>query len=261
MADRRNIGLEQLFSLPWWLGAALGLLAYGILGWLLPQWLADERTREDLVEAMQIPAILAFIVGLTMSIGSLWRARRQRRKFAARNGLSEVRRWGRRDFQSKVADAFERRGYALRPQRCRGVDLVLEKDGRRYLVCCRQWKVFNVGLKPLAELHEHINAEAAAGGFYISAGVFTRHARGFAAEVNIELIGGTSLLGFLETDAEPTAPTVYREPVFASNTALTIPVCPYCGNPMVRRTAKFGKNAGEEFWGCGQYPHCRGTRS
>ena len=78
--------------------------------------------------------------------------------------------------------------------------------------------------------------------------------------MNIELVGGISLVGFLETDQAPAAATPYREPVFLSSTALTVPVCPHCGSPMMRRVAKYGKTAGEEFWGCGQYPHCRGTR-
>jgi len=29
---------------------------------------------------------------------------------------------------------------------------------------------------------------------------------------------------------------------------------------MVRRTAKRGANSGNEFWGCSQYPGCKGTR-
>ena len=34
-----------------------------------------------------------------------------------------------------------------------------------------------------------------------------------------------------------------------------IPTCPKCESPMVRRTSEFGP-----FWGCHQYPRCRGTR-
>ncbi|NLC82298.1 MAG: four helix bundle protein [Lentisphaerae bacterium] len=37
------------------------------------------------------------------------------------------------------------------------------------------------------------------------------------------------------------------------------PVCPECGKPMARRTAKSGKNAGREFWGCTGYPECKGV--
>jgi restriction system protein len=33
--------------------------------------------------------------------------------------------------------------------------------------------------------------------------------------------------------------------------------CPKCGNSMVLRTSKRGKNAGNQFWGCSGYPQCR----
>lgn len=33
--------------------------------------------------------------------------------------------------------------------------------------------------------------------------------------------------------------------------------CPKCGNTMVLRTARQGKNAGKQFWGCSAYPKCK----
>jgi four helix bundle suffix protein len=38
-----------------------------------------------------------------------------------------------------------------------------------------------------------------------------------------------------------------------------IPNCPQCSKPMVLRTAKTGKNAGQQFWGCTAYPDCKGV--
>jgi len=38
-----------------------------------------------------------------------------------------------------------------------------------------------------------------------------------------------------------------------------IPSCPQCGKLMVLRTAKSGKNAGSQFWGCCDYPDCKGV--
>ena len=38
------------------------------------------------------------------------------------------------------------------------------------------------------------------------------------------------------------------------------PICPKCGKPMVERTAKSGKNAGNKFWSCSAYPECTGTK-
>lgn len=36
------------------------------------------------------------------------------------------------------------------------------------------------------------------------------------------------------------------------------PLCPKCGASMVKRKATKGKNAGKEFWGCTNFPHCHG---
>lgn len=36
-----------------------------------------------------------------------------------------------------------------------------------------------------------------------------------------------------------------------------IPPCPSCGKPTVLRTARSGKNAGKQFWGCTAFPGCK----
>jgi len=41
------------------------------------------------------------------------------------------------------------------------------------------------------------------------------------------------------------------------NRADQIPSCPQCGKAMVLRTAKTGRNAGGQFWGCSAYPECK----
>lgn len=51
------------------------------------------------------------------------------------------------------------------------------------------------------------------------------------------------------------APTT-SEPMLQDEDA---PLCPKCSAPMVRRLAKKGANAGQEFWGCTAYPKCRGV--
>ena len=44
----------------------------------------------------------------------------------------------------------------------------------------------------------------------------------------------------------------------SAKTPEPVPDCPKCGRPMVRRTARRGANAGSEFWGCSEFPRCRG---
>lgn len=38
-----------------------------------------------------------------------------------------------------------------------------------------------------------------------------------------------------------------------------VPKCPHCRKPMVIKTARTGRNPGD-FWGCAEYPKCRGIR-
>jgi len=47
------------------------------------------------------------------------------------------------------------------------------------------------------------------------------------------------------------------EPGRPPTPAAAIPSCPKCGKPMALRTAKAGRNAGTQFWGCTGYPDCK----
>ena len=44
----------------------------------------------------------------------------------------------------------------------------------------------------------------------------------------------------------------------SDQTSEPVPNCLKCDRPMVRRTARRGANAGREFWGCSEFPRCRG---
>ncbi len=43
-------------------------------------------------------------------------------------------------------------------------------------------------------------------------------------------------------------------------TATAPPTCPVCTKPMVQRVAKRGSKSGNAFWGCSDFPSCRGTK-
>ncbi|QKG00173.1 NERD domain-containing protein [Aeromonas hydrophila] len=57
------------------------------------------------------------------------------------------------------------------------------------------------------------------------------------------------------TAHSPAPPTAIHQ---ANNQS---PMCPRCGNPMVLRTASRGDNKGNPFWGCRDFPTCRGIRA
>ncbi|OPZ28247.1 MAG: Topoisomerase DNA binding C4 zinc finger [Lentisphaerae bacterium ADurb.BinA184] len=48
------------------------------------------------------------------------------------------------------------------------------------------------------------------------------------------------------------------DPSEPSDPSDRLPRCPNCGRPMILRTAKTGRKAGTQFWGCSGYPECKG---
>ena len=55
-----------------------------------------------------------------------------------------------------------------------------------------------------------------------------------------------------------TTPVRAKSQAIGDGTDPDAPRCPVCGSTMVLRTAKRGARAGKKFWGCSEYPYCRG---
>lgn len=51
---------------------------------------------------------------------------------------------------------------------------------------------------------------------------------------------------------------VLLQAVSKTPSAASGPACPKCSSPMVKRVSKGGETAGKEFWGCSNFPVCRG---
>ncbi|MGB9130079.1 MAG: restriction endonuclease, partial [Thiobacillus sp.] len=163
-------------------------------------------------------------------------------------------------FEALVGEAFRRKGYAVTETggggADGGIDLALKKEGETFLVQCKQWKAFKVSVNTVRELYGVMAAEGATGGYVVTSGVFTDEARAFAAGRNIELLDGKALHTLIRGVSVP-AKAVAASP---AATPAGSPACPVCQSAMVKRTAKRGANSGNAFWGCSQYPGCKGTR-
>ncbi|NBB12529.1 restriction endonuclease [Pseudomonas sp. SLFW] len=194
-----------------------------------------------------------------------------------------------REFELLVGEALRRRGFKVQDTGGRGpdggIDLVARKDGETYLVQCKQWRAVQVGVPVVRELYGAMAAEGAVGGFVVTSGTFTRQARDFASGRNLQLVDGDVLRQWIAETSKPSPqPTteigperaepaavepmqpaavvleqVPEEPV-ATPVVPKPPACPHCRKPMVIRVARTGANAGGNFWGCGDYPKCRGIR-
>jgi restriction system protein len=167
------------------------------------------------------------------------------------------------EFEMLVGEAFRRKGYTVNETggggADGGVDLVLRKGGEKFLVQCKQWKAYKVGVTTIRELYGVMAAGGAAGGFVVTSGVFTQEAKTFAEGRNIDLIDGAELTAMIKNIQPSQAITATAQRAFQNAPAATAdPSCPKCGSTMTKRTARHGANIGKTFWGCTGFPQCRG---
>lgn len=289
MARRKKTSpVEDLISivalLPWWVGLLLAVVSYLILHQVALQPAATS------VQPGQIGDVLVKTVSKTAAsfgqyilplicIGgagvSAWKRREQKglitnvAESKAANVLDSMS-W--QQFEQLVGEAFRLKGYSVVETggggADGGIDLVLSKGSEKFLVQCKQWKAFKVGVDVVRELYGVMAAKGATGGFVVTSGRFTAEATAFASGRNVTLIDGPGLHELIQTVrsskplSTPRHEQVPRRPEPALNTATEphLSGCPLCSKPMVRRLAKRGVNAGNEFWGCTGYPSCKGTK-
>ena len=75
----------------------------------------------------------------------------------------------------------------------------------------------------------------------------------------------TRVIATPRPSAPPMSPTppasTLRPGAGPSHQTSATPSCPQCGAAMRRRTARRGHRPGNQFWGCSNYPACRGVRN
>ncbi|MEO6146446.1 MAG: restriction endonuclease [Sulfuriferula sp.] len=282
MARKRKQGaFEDLIGiaalLPWWADVLLALITYFALHHFATAVVAPPVTPGHMGTAVanQLGKTLAtygqYLIPLACLIGAGISAYKCHKRAALITGVrggsspSVLNGMTWQEFEMLVGEAFRRSGYTVTETggggADGGVDLALRKDGEKFLVQCKQWKAFKVGVTTIRELYGVMAAGGAVGGFVVTSGVFTQEAKSFAEGRNIDLIDGSELTAMIKKiQQQPQATTATAQPARQSSLAATAdPSCPKCGSVMVKRTAKQGANSGKAFWGCTTFPQCRGT--
>jgi restriction system protein len=279
--SRRSGGealIESIALLPWWACVALAIVSYLVLHRIAGQPLAtigppgqmatgisSAIFRGLAIVGQYLVPILCLVAAAVSALG-----RRERQRLLADTAQSDApdvldgMSW--REFEMLVGEAFRLQGYRVTETggggADGGVDLVLAKGNEKFLVQCKQWKAFKVGVDVVRELYGVMAAKGAAGGFVVTSGRFTADATAFAQGRNVRLVDGAALQRLIgQARASPGSGQGSREGAAAAVApAAAAPSCPVCAKTMVMRTAKRGANAGTAFWGCVAYPACRSTR-
>ena len=206
---------------------------------------------------LQFAVPFCLLVGMLASLITRRRAKRIMAR-TRNNPKTAIAAMTWRHFEQLVGESFRQQGFSVLEMGGSGpdggVDLVLNKDGKRYLGQCKHWKSWQVGVGVVRELNGVIAAQKADGGYVITGGHFTADAEVFARRCGIQLIDGITLERMIllvtaanaASKAEPTYPVQEN------------PSCPVCGAAMEKRVAQQGPFKGQPFWGCKTYPRCRG---
>lgn len=271
--------LDLVSLLPWWAGVAIAIISYVVLHRMAapvsvtpvqPGQIGNMVTQTVLISLAAIGQYLLPLVGLAGAAMSYFRRKQrtvlvtdvaQAQSANALDGMS----W--REFEMLVGEAYRLQGYRVTETggggADGGIDLVLTKGAEKFLVQCKQWKAYKVGVVVVRELYGVMAASGATGGFVVTSGRFTAEAEEFAEGRNVQLIDGPKLFDMIklaELSLNTTAQPSNIKPQIAQPQDAIEPSCPQCGSSMVKRTARKGGNAGGEFWGCAQFPTCRAVR-
>lgn len=279
--------MDLVAMLPWWAGVGLAVLSYVVLHRLAaPPTVAALQPGQ--VGGLMLRSMVAglamagqFIVPVLCLFGALGSfLRRNHREALVRRATNSsatdaIQGMSWREFELLVGEAFRLQGYAVTEQGGAGpdggVDLTLRKGSETFLVQCKQWKAYKVGVDVVRQLYGVMAARGAAGGFVVTSGTFTTDAQAFAQGRNVRLVDGAKLAGLLHQAKSANAAKTATWPAADRPGSVPVaplrqpslnaePACPICQGGMIRRTAKKGINVGSQFWGCAKFPACRGTR-
>lgn len=266
MARRKKSGMNLIASLPWPVGVVLGIVAYWCIRYGMGLYFSSHGG-PLLAGVGQQAGGGAFALLAWVALGLCWIAaaasamgrRRRKQLLETQSGLDSLRGISWREFEMLVGESFRRRGYSVEENggsgKDGGIDLIVRKDGRTELVQCKQWKNSRVTVATVREMWGLKAHHQADGVHIVCIGDFTQDAANFAAGKSIHLVSGQDLLDqILAAQSKPVVrpDSVRIEPVPESQ----VPACPSCGSEMVRRT---NRQNGRGFFGCSQYPRCRGT--
>lgn len=294
MARQKTSPLEDIImvasKLPWWAGVSLALISYLVLHLFAsrpplpmtgPGQMGAFAVRGLFTTlAMFGQYILAFAFGLgaLISAFNLFRQKKIYNYVAKRPGVAALNdmSWG--GFERLVSEYYRRKGFQVTREGGNGpdggIDLILRKKNEIYLVQCKQWKAYKVGVQPVREFYGVMASRGAAGGYFVTSGEYTNDAKRFVHGLNLELVDGRKLREMIDIAQQPVLTRVTADP---SRSSIDVPagvdsrvspvapvvpaspVCPQCNAEMSKRVARHGSNAGKEFWGCITYPKCKGT--
>ena len=206
---------EIVALLPWWVGVIAAIASYFVIHLYVSQPVVSVTTTAHVAASVTqtifrtVASIFQYILPLICLVAAAVSGlKANKRKTLVKdvttsNSAQSLEGMSWREFELLVGEAFRQLGYKVEelggdgPDG--GIDLALTKGNEKFLVQCKQWKAFKVGVGVVRELYGVMAAEGATGGFVVTSGKYTSDAKEFARGRNVTLVDGDKLFSMLQS--------------------------------------------------------------
>ena len=129
-----------------------------------------------------------------------------------------------------------------------GVDLVVESSDEKFVVQCKHWRKWTVGVRNIREFLGTLTDSQIPKGIFITLVGYSGDAKQLADKHGIQILNESDLIEMLGESG-----LIYSQEIFELLSDER-KFCPKCEKEMILRRARV---KGNQFWGCSNYPRCR----
>src|ERR1039458_2175834 len=129
-----------------------------------------------------------------------------------------------------------------------GVDLIIESPNEKFIVQCKHWRKWIVGVRNIREFLGTLTDSRIPKGIFIRLTGYSGDAKQLADKHGIQILNESDVIKMLEESGLMYAKEISE--LFSDERKL----CPKCEKEMILRTSRL---RGNQFWGCSNYPRCR----
>ena len=131
-----------------------------------------------------------------------------------------------------------------------GVDLIVKSATEEFVVQCKEWRKWNVGVRQIREFLGTLTDTKISKGIFITLEGYSGEAKQLADKHGIQILNESDIEAMLVESG-----LMYSKEIstlFSEKRKF----CPKCENEMVLKTAR---GTGKQYWRCFKYPRCRCT--